>query len=71
MTWRRFTPLDQLATRGIGTARIAVRSDEAPAELLHAADVTVDLREGAAALLRDPADLLAAAVEDRLRDDAE
>ena len=47
-----FHALDQLAARGIGTARIAVRSDEAPAELLHAADVTVDAPEGAAALLR-------------------
>ena len=47
-----FRALDQLAARGIGTARIAVRSDEAPAELLHAADVTVDAPEGAAALLR-------------------
>jgi len=41
-----------LAARGIGTVRIAVRSDEAPAELLHAADVTVGAPEGAAALLR-------------------
>ena len=47
-----FRALDQLAARGIGTARIAVRSDEAPAELLHAADLTVDAPEGAAALLR-------------------
>jgi trehalose 6-phosphate phosphatase len=47
-----FRALDQLAARGIGTARIAVRSDEAPAELLHAADVIVDAPEGAAALLR-------------------
>jgi trehalose 6-phosphate phosphatase len=34
-----FRALDQSATRGISTARIAVRSDEAPAELLQAADV--------------------------------
>jgi trehalose 6-phosphate phosphatase len=47
-----FRALDQLAARGIGTARIAVRSDEAPAELLHTADVTVDAPEGAPALLR-------------------
>ena len=47
-----FRALDQLAARGISTARIAVRSDEAPAELLQAADVTVDAPQGAAALLR-------------------
>jgi trehalose 6-phosphate phosphatase len=47
-----FHALDQLAARGIGTARIAVRSDEAPAELLHAADLTVDAPQGAATLLR-------------------
>ena len=47
-----FGALDQLAARGINTARIAVRSDEAPAELLQAADVIVDTPEGAAGLLR-------------------
>jgi trehalose 6-phosphate phosphatase len=47
-----FRALDQLAARGVGTARIAVRSDEAPVELLHAADVTVEAPGGAAALLR-------------------
>jgi trehalose 6-phosphate phosphatase len=47
-----FGALDQLAARGISTARIAVRSDEAPAELPQAADVIVDAPEGAAALLR-------------------
>jgi trehalose 6-phosphate phosphatase len=47
-----FRALDQLAARGMGTARIAVRSDEAPVKLLHAADVTVEAPEGAAALLR-------------------
>jgi trehalose 6-phosphate phosphatase len=47
-----FHALDQLATRGISTARIAVRSDEAPAELLQAADVIIDAPEGAAGLLR-------------------
>ena len=41
-----FRALDQLATRGISTARIAVRSDEAPAELLQAADVIIDAPEG-------------------------
>jgi trehalose 6-phosphate phosphatase len=47
-----FRALDQLAARGISTARIAVRSDEAPAELLQAADVIIDVPEGAAGLLR-------------------
>ncbi len=47
-----FRALDQLAARGISTARIAVRSDEAPAELLQAADVIIDAPEGAAGLLR-------------------
>jgi hypothetical protein len=44
--------LGQLAARGISTARIAVRSDEAPAELLQAANVTVDAPQGAAAQQR-------------------
>ena len=47
-----FRALDQLATRGISTVRIAVRSDEAPAELLQAADVIIDAPEGTARLLR-------------------
>jgi trehalose 6-phosphate phosphatase len=47
-----FRALDQLAARGISTARIAVRSDEAPAELLQAADVIIDTPEGTAGLLR-------------------
>jgi trehalose 6-phosphate phosphatase len=47
-----FHALDQLAIRGISTARIAVRIDEAPVELLQAADVIVDGPEGAAGLLR-------------------
>ena len=47
-----FRALDQLATQGISSARIAVRSDEAPAELLEAADLIVDGPEGAAGLLR-------------------
>jgi hypothetical protein len=41
-----------LAARGIATARVAVRSDEAPAELLQPANVTVDTPHGATALLR-------------------
>ncbi len=47
-----FRALDLLATRGISTARIAVRSDEAPADLLQAADVIIDTPEGTAGLLR-------------------
>jgi trehalose 6-phosphate phosphatase len=47
-----FHALDQLAPQGISTARIAVRSDEAPAELLQAADLIIDGPEGAAGLLR-------------------
>jgi trehalose 6-phosphate phosphatase len=35
-----FRALDQLATRGISAARIAVRSDEVLAELLQAADLS-------------------------------
>lgn len=47
-----FAALDDLAGQGIRTVRVAVRSDESPAELLRAADVTVDGPDGAAALLR-------------------
>jgi trehalose 6-phosphate phosphatase len=47
-----FRALDQLATRGISTARIAVRSDDAAADLLQAADVIIDTPEGTARLLR-------------------
>ena len=47
-----FAALDQLAARGIAAARIAVRSDEAPAELLQAADMILDAPEGAAELLQ-------------------
>ena len=46
-----FRALDQLATQGISTARIAVRSNEAPAQLLQAADLITDAPEGAARLL--------------------
>jgi hypothetical protein len=41
-----------LAARGIAVARIAVRSDEAPAELLQDADMILDAPEGAAELLQ-------------------
>lgn len=47
-----FAALDQLAARGIATTRIAVRSDEAPAEVLQAADMILDAPEGAAKLLQ-------------------
>ena len=47
-----FRALNRLAARGISTARIAVRSDETPPEVLHAADVIVDAPQGAAELLR-------------------
>ncbi len=47
-----FAALDQLAGRGVATVRVAVRSDEAPPELLAAADVVVEGPPGALALLR-------------------
>ena len=47
-----FAELERLAGNGVVTARIAVRSDEAPEELLDAADVVVDGPEGARDLLR-------------------
>ena len=47
-----FTELERLAGEGVVTAGIAVRSDEAPAELLEAADVVVDGPEGARDLLQ-------------------
>jgi trehalose 6-phosphate phosphatase len=47
-----FAALDELAARGAGTVRVAVRSDEAPPELLARADLVVEGPEGAAALLR-------------------
>ena len=46
-----FAALDQLAA-GIAATRIAVRSDEAPAELLQAVDMILDAPEGAAKLLQ-------------------
>jgi trehalose 6-phosphate phosphatase len=46
-----FEALDGLAAEGVATVRVAVRSDEAPAELLDLADVVVDGPEGAHALL--------------------
>ena len=47
-----FAELERLAGEGIVTARIAVRSDEAPEELLDTADVVVDGPEGARDLLQ-------------------
>lgn len=46
-----FAALDELAASGVATVRVAVRSDESPAELLDAADMVVDGPEGARALL--------------------
>lgn len=47
-----FDALDELAAKGVATLRIAVDSDEAPAELLERADVVVDGPAGAIELLR-------------------
>jgi trehalose 6-phosphate phosphatase len=47
-----FDALDRLAARGITTLRVAVRSDEAPAEMLARGDVVVDGPDGARALLQ-------------------
>jgi trehalose 6-phosphate phosphatase len=47
-----FDALDRLAGAGTATARVAVRSAEAPAGLLERADVVVDGPAGAVALLR-------------------
>jgi trehalose 6-phosphate phosphatase len=47
-----FDALDRLERDGLIVVRVAVRSDEAPAELLERADIVVDGPAGAAALLR-------------------
>jgi trehalose 6-phosphate phosphatase len=47
-----FDALDRLAANGGAALRVGVRSDEAPAELLERADVTVDGPSGALDLLR-------------------
>lgn len=47
-----FDALDELQRQGVATLRIAVRSDEAPPELLTRADVVVDGPPGAVELLR-------------------
>ncbi len=46
-----FVALDRLAATGAHTVRVAVRSDEAPTELMARADVVVDGPEGALCLL--------------------
>jgi trehalose 6-phosphate phosphatase len=48
-----FAELERLAGDGVAAVRIAVRSDEAPEELLDAADLVVDGPEGARDLLRE------------------
>ncbi len=47
-----FDTLDQMAATGVVTARVAVRSQETPTELLDRADVAVDGPEGVLSLLR-------------------
>jgi trehalose 6-phosphate phosphatase len=47
-----FAELDRLRDEGVATLRVAVRSDEAPAALLEAADVVVDGPQGAHDLLQ-------------------
>ena len=48
-----FAELERLAEGGVVTARVAVRSEEAPVELLDAADLVVDGPEGVRDLLRE------------------
>jgi trehalose 6-phosphate phosphatase len=48
-----FAELQRLRGEGVATVRVAVRSDEAPEELLDAADVVVDGPEGARDLLQE------------------
>lgn len=47
-----FDALDELGALGVATARVAVRSEESPEELLRRADDIVDAPEGAVAWLR-------------------
>jgi trehalose 6-phosphate phosphatase len=47
-----FDALDELASEGVATVRIAVRSDQAPGELLRRADVIVEGPHGALEFLR-------------------
>ncbi len=48
-----FDALDQLAERGLATARVAVNSDEAPGGLIDRADVVVEGPAGVLRLLRE------------------
>ena len=48
-----FDALDELARKGLTTLRVAVRSSEAPEELLERADVIVDGPVGVLGLLED------------------
>ena len=47
-----FDALDRLAARGVHAVRIAVRTEEAPAEMLARADLVVEGPEGALAVLQ-------------------
>ncbi|MDQ4124445.1 MAG: trehalose-phosphatase [Actinomycetota bacterium] len=47
-----FDALDELGRDGVATLRIAVRSEEAPPELLERADIVIDAPAGAIELLR-------------------
>lgn len=51
-----FDALDDLAERGIATVRVAVRSDEVPAELIERADMVVDGPIGALDVLQQLVD---------------
>ena len=48
-----FVALDRLAAKGTETVRVAVNSDEAPAELMSRADVVVDGPSGALSVLEE------------------
>jgi trehalose 6-phosphate phosphatase len=48
-----FDGLDRLASAGLATVRVAVRTEEAPAELLRRADLVVDGPEGALAVFEE------------------
>jgi trehalose 6-phosphate phosphatase len=48
-----YDALDRLETRGLVAVRVAVRSSEAPPELLRRADVTLDGPDGVVALLAE------------------
>lgn len=62
-----FDALDRLRATDVNTLRVAVRSDEAPAELLARADVLVDGPRGALDLLRTLADRVNPATANRTR----